>query len=76
MSLLYPNYDSICEHCGQPFDSWSDLHCPCQAEKIRKETEEQRAKFEQAEAERLRKLKIAVDELSRILAERTASSGS
>jgi hypothetical protein len=28
MSILNPNYDSICATCATQFDSWSDLGCP------------------------------------------------
>ena len=31
MSLIYPNLDSICPVCRKPFDSWTDMSCPCQA---------------------------------------------
>lgn len=39
MSTLFPNFDSTCTNCGQLYDSWSQLCCPCQYDYLQRKSE-------------------------------------
>ena len=59
--------DTVCTFCGQPFDSFKWLHCPCQEEKVRTEEKRQQA---EADARRLVEEQYraqAITELNRLL---------